>query len=295
MIWQWLKRQLKVQDIQQRIKKKANIIYFSATGNTLKTVLSAEEFLKNKGYEVVVEVFDSNFIPDFTGTELFIVMFPVVYSTTYRFIFNCLKNFPQVDSIRTIIACTYGGHAPGLINRVAELLVPKGFSVYDTILLKTPSLYKKENINEDDLHLLEVNSLNFNNNISKVIERENVKTVNNFADLSDTSEPEDLWVKLHSLIHIDFNWDLCVKCGKCAELCPVNCITIMSNSYDKIQCDLCFRCFYYCPVEAISVKGLDIFRNSLFTGNKINYRNGYTNDIKEKTKQGKEEIQKISI
>lgn len=50
--------------------------------------------------------------------------------------------------------------------------------------------------------------------------------------------------------------DACVSCGKCAEFCPVNNITIKDGkpSFDG-QCMSCFGCINRCPKAAINVKG----------------------------------------
>ena len=47
--------------------------------------------------------------------------------------------------------------------------------------------------------------------------------------------------------------DACVKCGSCAELCPVEAISEGDDKYviDADVCVSCGACAAQCPVEAI--------------------------------------------
>ena len=47
--------------------------------------------------------------------------------------------------------------------------------------------------------------------------------------------------------------DECIKCGACAENCPVECISEGDEMYviDADQCVNCGTCCDNCPVEAI--------------------------------------------
>jgi len=49
---------------------------------------------------------------------------------------------------------------------------------------------------------------------------------------------------------------LCIKCGKCVELCPTNNIEICNgNITAKDKCTLCYRCINICPAKAIHLIG----------------------------------------
>lgn len=278
-----LKKLLKVQDTHLNSCKKATIIYFSATGNTLKIVKDAENFLRSTGYEVIVNSFDSNFIPSFRNISLIIIIFPVVFGTTYRFITQSLNAFPQVNGINTITACTFGGYAPGLMDKVNNVLINKGYKTTVNLNLKTPSIYKKNMITESDIQQLDTCSDLLIETLDRTGLTLDEKYKGHDTGVLNLQEDRDLWNKLHEMIDIVVDRKKCTKCGKCVELCPTNCIDDANMKPDSSMCDLCFRCFLYCPVNAISINGLDIFRNTLFTGNKINYSNGYTNENKKET------------
>ncbi len=49
---------------------------------------------------------------------------------------------------------------------------------------------------------------------------------------------------------------LCIKCGRCAEICPVNAIKIEDQgaAFDRNLCISCFCCMEVCPVDAINAE-----------------------------------------
>ena len=53
-----------------------------------------------------------------------------------------------------------------------------------------------------------------------------------------------------------FITDACVKCGTCADTCPIEAITEGEDKYviDADQCVECGSCAAVCPNEAIELK-----------------------------------------
>ena len=48
--------------------------------------------------------------------------------------------------------------------------------------------------------------------------------------------------------------DVCIHCGKCAEVCPVGDITFDDTPVWKndSSCTCCLSCYHHCPVHAIN-------------------------------------------
>ena len=47
--------------------------------------------------------------------------------------------------------------------------------------------------------------------------------------------------------------DVCIKCGKCAKVCPVDNITGTPPEWNHNgRCTSCLACYHYCPVHAIN-------------------------------------------
>jgi len=53
----------------------------------------------------------------------------------------------------------------------------------------------------------------------------------------------------------DIDQELCISCGRCAEVCRFEAILERDGQYqvDPLGCEGCGACFYVCPVEAISI------------------------------------------
>lgn len=65
----------------------------------------------------------------------------------------------------------------------------------------------------------------------------------------------------------------CVKCGRCASVCPSGCIIPEQKALDNERCVRCLKCTAVCPVKAISFKKretapvkTDISRRGFLTG-----------------------------
>jgi uncharacterized protein (DUF362 family)/NAD-dependent dihydropyrimidine dehydrogenase PreA subunit len=53
----------------------------------------------------------------------------------------------------------------------------------------------------------------------------------------------------------EVNTDKCIKCGICAKLCPVQCITLKPYpTFDRKKCIKCYCCHEHCPQGAIFLK-----------------------------------------
>ncbi len=54
-----------------------------------------------------------------------------------------------------------------------------------------------------------------------------------------------------TLMHIDINPDKCTNCFKCEEVCPSQCIKVVSRYVDNSRCIRCFDCLHVCDDDAI--------------------------------------------
>ena len=66
--------------------------------------------------------------------------------------------------------------------------------------------------------------------------------------------------------------DKCVKCGKCASVCPCGCADPKNGTLDNERCVRCLNCVAVCPMNAVTVGregksvGVDLSRRGFLTG-----------------------------
>ncbi len=58
-------------------------------------------------------------------------------------------------------------------------------------------------------------------------------------------------LSLRPLGGIEFNKELCTKCGVCAHVCPAGCIDVTAQCIEHNRCVLCFECTERCPFGAV--------------------------------------------
>lgn len=61
-------------------------------------------------------------------------------------------------------------------------------------------------------------------------------------------------ISRRSLYHADINTDLCVNCGRCADVCKAECIDLTDHVVDASRCVTCFDCMDVCPNEAMTYR-----------------------------------------
>jgi ferredoxin len=55
--------------------------------------------------------------------------------------------------------------------------------------------------------------------------------------------------------NLTIDYDLCVKCGKCAKNCPARNISMKEQIEFDTKCISCQRCIHGCPVNAFLHRG----------------------------------------
>lgn len=60
-------------------------------------------------------------------------------------------------------------------------------------------------------------------------------------------------LSLRPLLRMEFNADLCTKCGVCGHVCPAGCIDVSSQTVEHNRCIMCMECTDRCPFQAIDL------------------------------------------
>ena len=58
----------------------------------------------------------------------------------------------------------------------------------------------------------------------------------------------------YTLYHIEIDPDRCINCMKCEDICPSQCIKVVSRHVDNSRCVRCFDCGHVCPNDAIRLQ-----------------------------------------
>src|SRR6056297_227160 len=65
-------------------------------------------------------------------------------------------------------------------------------------------------------------------------------------------------VSLRPIWRMEFDKELCTKCGVCAHVCPAGCIDISAQQVEYNRCIVCFECTARCPFDALSFTALPL-------------------------------------
>lgn len=265
---------------------KVAIIIFSPGGNTLKVGRMLENKLLEKEIETqlvdvtrIPEIFEPKKIRAYLNREVedhdFLCIGSPVYAHHLHYnVINIIKAFPKPDKKWGKLAVpfvTYGGISSGLaLVESAKLLKKCG---------RIPVLAMKLN-SEHCMTKLKPITVKINEGmpskeavplIEKLCERiaqleyAQLEEIPNIipklryqkftAKLkAKTIFREKIWQRyLYPTLKIDYN--KCIKCGICSNVCPVQRIKISENGpyfpKDSPHCIHCTSCMLHCPVEAI--------------------------------------------
>lgn len=222
------------------------ILYFSSTGNSLYIAKQVQEVLGGK----------VSYLPKYEGSgEEFdkVILVTPIYS--YGMPKHVYEFLPRLDKTKELIVIqNYGGMVGGadfLMRSYCEKLglnlksvfvvqMPENFTTTFTV----PKFYIKSILKNAD------------KNISAVIEKIKEGTPH---------LPKKKRTKEQKYLKNMSNWHIigqrfcvsedCVKCGKCAKICPVGNISFEGGTPvfgDK--CVACLGCYHRCPQKAIRYK-----------------------------------------
>lgn len=225
------------------------ILYFSSTGNSLQIAKQVKQKLGG----------DIFYIPNYTGTgtefDKIIIVTPVYSFGMPKHVLDLL---PKLDKTKKLIVIqNYGGMMLGAdylfyqyasrlgLNIVAmyKIKMPENF----TLVMSPPNFYKKR--------ILKLSE----NRISKVLD----KIINGKYTLPKRKKThektylknKDNWHLIGQRFSVT---DACIKCGKCADLCPSHNIYLKDGKIAfKDDCVACLGCFHRCPAKAIIYNNKD--------------------------------------
>ncbi len=165
----------------------------------------------------------------------------------------------------SFVFCTHGGQDANTLARMAKGLKEKGLLVlgglsirgYDSFQPYIEFAYSKGHPDEGDLKKAEEFGREMVKNYRLVKEENRLDVLANFKFKFSLLHLTSLWltkerVNRH-LPRMEIDKERCLKCSKCAEICPSGVIELNPYPIRKGDCIRCYYCEKVCPQGAIVV------------------------------------------
>ncbi|HEC56898.1 MAG TPA: hypothetical protein ENI32_03310 [Candidatus Syntrophoarchaeum butanivorans] len=249
---------------------KSIILYYSqcVTGNTEKIAKRIAEGLRSGGntcdliklrkYARDLELVRTI---DFHTYDLLGIGVPVYYFHPPYHILHLLEEFPRLDGIKGFLFCTSGGNPGSTLYQMKLVLDKKGLKIIDGcdrwIGHDVHQMYSRRggHLESSAGHPTEEELEQARRFGERLIEK---------ARDPDTPEKTDFWTRDNESARMwtfegiqrwfpefKLNKDKCTRCGKCAEICPVDSIILDPYPRWTKDCDRCYICELMCPEKAI--------------------------------------------
>jgi flavodoxin/Pyruvate/2-oxoacid:ferredoxin oxidoreductase delta subunit len=238
----------------------AGIYYFSGTGNTEFVARLIAVNLESSGLAVDITPTDFLAMPSLAGHDVAFLGFPIHGFGAPSVVLDFIGRLPHGEGQRVVLFCTYGGATLGAQVRVGNILLSRGYEPAGFCGVRMP-------------HNNPAGTSMSTQPVDRLARRARVKiaafcsqiaelhdTVSGFSITSATiGERLNRYFVTHdrpTFARAAFADDSCVRCGSCADLCPVDGIRLDA---DKVvfgpECIGCLRCFNNCPHHAIQSRG----------------------------------------
>lgn len=227
--------------------KKVNNIYFSPTFSTKKVVETVGNTISDNTFNLDLSNKDEDYSKyEFSENEICIVGVP---SFGGRVPLTARERISKLKGNNTpcIIIATYGNRAyEDTLIELKDILSSEGFKVFAAMSIvcehSIMNEFAKGRPNEEDINEIKDYAIK----IKEKIESNNMEEI---------EVPGNNLYKKYGAIpmvpKVDKN---CIKCGKCADECPVGAIDFNEpDKTDKDKCISCMRCINVCEYNARSL------------------------------------------
>lgn len=232
---------------------------FSGTGNTLRAARALEGVFVEAGASVRLAPLERGFREeDLEGADLLGVGFPVAAFTTYPPVWEALQALPPGRGKPLFAFATMAGAALGLGGAVRALVRRKGYTPYGYREFIMPSNYLRKEAapTERDQEILaagEEAARAFGEALRTG--RQPWKGSGLAGPLQSLGRSRFVWnwMAHSSFSEFSADPDRCVRCGRCARLCPAGNIAWQEGLLPVWQdrCVVCQRCAAVCPHDAV--------------------------------------------
>ncbi|MCK4648478.1 EFR1 family ferrodoxin [bacterium] len=244
---------------------KVVIVYFSQTGNTEKVVRAIAKGVENTDNTCSLTTLQEVTVEKLKNYDLIGIGTPVFYFQEPWNIRDFIKKLSFLKDKSSFIFCTHGGQDANTLPRMARGLKEKGLLVlgglstkgYDSFQPYIEFDYSKGHPDEEDLKEAEGFGQEMVKNYRLVKEENRLDILPDFKFKFSPLHLTSLWltkerVNRH-LPKIEVDKEKCIKCGKCAGICPSGIIELNPYPIRKEDCIRCYYCEKICSQGAIIV------------------------------------------
>ncbi len=227
--------------------KKVNNIYFSPTFSTKKVVETVGNTISDNTFNLDLSNKDDDYSKyEFSENEICIIG---VSSFGGRVPLTARERISKLKGNNTpcIIIATYGNRAyEDTLIELKDILSSEGFKVFAAMSIvcehSIMNEFAKGRPNEEDINEIKDYAIK----IKEKIESNNMEEIE-----VPGNNPYKKYGAIPMVPKADKN---CIKCGKCADECPVGAIDFNEpDKTDKDKCISCMRCINVCEYNARSL------------------------------------------
>lgn len=240
------------------------IFYFSGTGNTKWAAEKLNKLLNENSHSselfAIETVNTEEALVKLQGADCIGFAYPIYLQNMPRIMRKFIKGLTDLiiktnlDIKNVFFLNTFGYTNAYGVFKAKSLLKGINISTIGYINLKMTDSTKSVTGEEMPIEIIENSTAKLKRFIDKV--KNNKKFINGVnpkimigSILSRIFEH----ILVYNYKNMKVNTELCSRCMKCIENCPVKCIQFKGNTFTfSSDCEACMRCIRYCPTHAIT-------------------------------------------
>lgn len=245
-------------------------IYFSGTGNSRHAVDKLVHLLDEKAPIYPLE--DKHIVEYIKQADTIYFSYPTQFSNAPIYVRDFIKSHDIFKDKKIFCICTMGafsGDGSGCTARlfkkkkakiIGGLHLKMVDSVCDSTLLKKSDEVNKEILRKADFKIEKAANDIKNNHYPK----QGLSFFSHMLGLFG----QRLWFYHESKSYsskLTINPNLCIGCGLCSKICPLNNITMKDGKpVPHNHCTKCYRCISHCPKKAITLLGKEVVEQTTY-------------------------------
>lgn len=239
-------------------------IYFSGTGNTRYCVNKFLEYFNNGLQSEMYSIEEAIAVQKIKENANIVFGYPVYYSDLPMIVREFINNNSKIFEGKNIfIIATMGLFSGDGTGCSARLFKKFGANILGGLHLKMPDcigdVKALKKPLEKNIQIVKEADFKIRQTVTNLqkgrYSQDGLTIISRFAGLFG----QRLWFygkpyRLKDKLKINYNQ--CVSCRRCAEICPMKNIVISDNKpIPQNNCTGCYRCFSSCPQKAITIIG----------------------------------------